>query len=134
MIKIIGGHGRQPETYKIIQPFMYHLQEKDRNWRFLNIHGNSFTSTLPDKLLIHPDYGQKLIEFKVRKGNTIHLSKNQKLDWPIYIRGGLKFWVIAAEDLRGKEKYNLKERLYQKLFQEPNMEFILSPFLYGRLW
>lgn len=124
----------QPETYKLITPFFNHLKAKDKNWRKINIHGNDYTGTLPDVFFINPSYEQKLVEFKIRYGNTIHLSPNQKSDWPVYIGNGLKFWVIAAADLRGEKNYCLREKMYRKLFEPPNCHYLLSSYLYRRLW
>ncbi|MHA1790262.1 MAG: hypothetical protein ACTSXT_13700 [Candidatus Helarchaeota archaeon] len=125
----------QPETYKLITPFKAHLELRDSRWKMLNIHGNLYTSTIPDKLLIHPEYGMKLVEFKIiYPSGHVHLSKNQKADWKIYIAHGLKFWVIAAKDLRGIERRALREKLYLKLFDSPNCEFILSKFNHKYLY
>lgn len=125
----------QPETYKIIKPFLAHLKLKDENWRMLNIHGSKYGDTLPDKLLIHPDYSPKLAEFKVvNEYGKVKLHGNQPKDWKIYIPGGLKFWVICAKDLRGVENYFMRERLYNKLFEPPNCEFLLSPTMHKYLW
>lgn len=122
----------QPETYKIIKPFTKVL--KKRGWKIYNIHGNIFTGTMPDKLIFHPNYGTKLVEFKVRKGNTISLSKNQKKDWIIAgdLVNGLKFYVIAAIDLR--DNIHLIERMYTKLFEPPNSEFLLNSMMYKYLF
>jgi len=130
-----GGHGTQPETYKIITPF-YDFILKPRGWRMKNIHGNTYTGTLPDKVIYHPEYGTKMVEAKVRKGNIISMSKNQRRDWIVAgdIMHGLKFWVIAAEDLRGAENEARRERMYNKLFEEPNCEYLLHKGLYSRLW
>jgi len=152
MINLKGGHGTQPETYKIIEPFKKFLKWKDPRYQLLNIHGNQFTAILPDKLLIHPEYKNKFIEFKVRKGNTISLSKKQKIYWlgkertfksvksMPYILGGLDFWVLAAEDLRENLRESKTfdrrkcEKLYKKLFEKPNCEYLQSKLLYKYLW
>lgn len=123
----------QPETFKLIVPFKAHIEL--RGWHMLNIHGNLWTSTLPDKLIIHQQYEQKLVEFKIIQPNgCVKMSKNQEKDWQTYIAQGLKFWIIAARDLRGIEKKHLREKLYNKLFESPNGQYILSKYTHRLLY
>jgi len=130
-----GGSGTQPETYKILRPFEEFIL-KPRGWRIKNIHGNALTGTLPDRLIHHADYGFKFVEYKVRHGNTVSMSKNQKRDWVVGgdLFNGLNFWVIAAEDLRGPQNSSLREILYNKLFQPYNSQWLVNSSLHRKLF
>ena len=132
---VSGGHGTQPETFKIWKPF-WELTLQPRGWKQKNIHGNSLTGTLPDKCIYHPQFKTKMIELKVKKGETISLSDNQKKDWVLGgdIMNGLEFWVIAADDLRGEVNKGKRERMYNKLFEPANCEYLIHKSLYRFLW
>ena len=130
----------QPEVRDVKKPFEKYCKSVDDRWRFLNIHGNMYSATLPDCLAIHPTFGNKLIEYKVRKerknsNDVITLHGNQARDWAginNYINNGLSFWVIAAFDLN-KDKH-LLPRLYAKLFSKPNCEYLLHKDLHYKLF
>ena len=126
------------------QTFVNFLAVHHKNNKLLNIHGNQFTATLPDKLLISPDFKSKLIEFKVWKNPSreegISLSTNQRKDWieAGHITGGLNFWVLVVTDLRGddgKGKFDFLKcsYMYYKLLQPENCQYLLNKLLYREL-
>ena len=122
-----GKRGTQPESYKVINPFYSHLKLRDPRWEMLNMAGSPYGATMPDKYLIHPEYDNRLVEFKIiQPSGFVKMSTNQKSDWPTTIPQGLKFWVIAARDLQGEDRYLLREKYYQLLFKPPNCQYILS--------
>lgn len=111
----------QKETILIVEPFTTYLKAK--GWHIENIHGNQYQAGLPDLYICHVKYAPKWIECKVFRGNFVSLTPAQKAKFPLLHSFGVPIWVIASDDLRGKQNYGKRERLYKKLFQEPNVPF-----------
>ena len=117
----------QRETTHIVRPFTNYL--KLRGWTVENIHGNQFQAGLPDAYAMHPDYSPRWIEYKVRsKSDTVKLTDQQKIKFPMMHTLGVPIYIIAAFDLRGAKHKRLRERLYKKLFEEPNVLLAFSKF------
>ena len=119
----------QRETELIVNPFCGLL--KHRGWTVKNFHGNQYQAGVPDSYIMHPDYTPRWVEFKVvepRKGSSgaVHLTKHQKITFPIWHANGVPIYIIAAPDLRGSDNQQLRERLYKKLFEKPNVLFAMS--------
>ena len=123
---------KQPETVKIVEPFVRLLRE--RGWFIRNITPGAMTNTVPDHWVTHKDYGGKWIEFKVRHGDSISLTPNQKKDFPLLMANGTDIWCVAAYDLRGPTNYHLRLKHYNRLFKEPNGIFMLNNRLYNQLF
>jgi hypothetical protein len=113
----------QPETVKIARPFKALL--KDKGWVISNINPTEFTDCLPDCIGCHARFGVRFIEFKINYNGHVHLTKNQKVVFPKLMSNGMPIYCIAAEDLRGEENYHLRQRMYNKLFDKPNGEYML---------
>ena len=127
----------QRESVKVVDPFVALL--KHRGWTVKNFHGNQYQQGVPDAYIMHPDYSPRWVEFKViepRKGTSgaIHLTKYQKVTFPLWHSLGVPIFIIAAEDLRGSDNQRLRERLYKKLFEEPNVLFAMSKRSYSLLY
>jgi len=122
----------QREVELITNPFRIHMA--DYGWYTEKTVGNQFQEGFPDTYAMHHKYSPRWIEMKVLdKYNHITLTPAQKIKFPLWISCGVPIYVIAAKDLRGTLNYNLRERLYQKLFEEPNGLFALSPRLHHLL-
>jgi len=114
----------QRETTHVVKPFIRML--KDRGWRCKNVIGNQYQQGFPDYFIMHENYSSRWVEFKVRKGNIVTLTPAQRIEFPEMISRGVPIYVIAAEDLRGSVNQALRERMYRKLFEEPNAIYALS--------
>lgn len=114
----------QPETVKIVKPFIDLL--KDRGWTCKNVIGNQYMEGFPDFYIYHTQYTPRWVEFKVMKGNVVSLTPAQKRNFPIMISCNVPIYIIAAPDLRGRDNYQLRLRMYNKLFEEPNAHFALN--------
>lgn len=118
----------QKEVLLIANPFKTLL--KDKGWHIENIHGNLFQYGLPDCYICHPNFSPCWIEFKVFRNGLIHLTDAQKIKFPILHRNNVPVYIIASDDLRGYYNKQKRERLYQKLFDTPNVKYALSPRLF----
>jgi len=67
------------------------------------------------------------VEYKVFDGNQIHLTRAQKIRFPILHGYGVPIYIIAGTDLRGEENYSKRERLYKKIFKDPNVAYAFNP-------
>lgn len=114
----------QRETKLVGQPFINHMTNK--GWFCIKTHGNQFQQGLPDYYCCHSKFTARWVEIKVFDGNSLHVTDAQKKVFPVFIGYDVPVYVIAAEDLRGKEKYGERERLYRKLFDEPNGHYLFS--------
>ena len=118
---------QQPETYKIKEPFRVLLAS--RGWHFENIHGNMFQDGLPDDYICHPRYDPRWVEYKViSSSGTIKFTPAQIRKFPVLSRLRVPIFVIAHTDLRGEAMQSERERLYGKLFKEPNVMLALDPW------
>jgi len=125
---------KQRESLKVVEPFVALL--KHRGWTVKNFHGNQYQQGVPDAYILHPDYTPRWIEFKVREDwDTVKLTKYQRVTFPLWHSLGVPIYIIAAKDLRyiiaakdlrGSVNQTLRERLYKKLFEEPNVLFAMS--------
>lgn len=115
----------QRESLLIADPMDICLQ--DHGWYCINTHGNQFQAGLPDRYICHPKYAPRWVEYKVFEGNKVHLTRAQKIRFPIMHGYGVPIFVIAGTDLRGPKNYGARERLYKKLFKDPNVMFALTP-------
>ena len=119
----------QRESVKVVDPFVALL--KHRGWTVKNFHGNQYQQGVPDAYIMHPEYTPRWVEFKViepRVGSAgaVKLTKYQKVTFPLWHSLGVPIYIIAAEDLRGSVNQRLRERLYKKLFEEPNCLFAMN--------
>ena len=115
----------QQETQWLGEPFGRFLRE--RSWHVENIHCNQYQKGLPDKFICNPDYCSKWMELKIIKGNVIELTEDQKLKFPVLHAFGVPIYVLVTNvDLRRKENEWKLERLYQKLFKEPNVTYVFN--------
>ena len=115
----------QRESNLITNPFRIFLEA--RNWHCEKIHGNQYQQGLPDLFICHPQYTSRWIECKViETDGSIHLTHAQKIKFPILLSRGVPIYVIASDDLRGSYNVGKRERLYQKLFDEPNAHYALN--------
>jgi len=121
----------QRESTLIAHPFRVFLTA--RGWHTENIHGNQFQSGLPDCYICHQNYSPRWIEFKVFDNRLIHLTPMQKKKFPILASMGVPIYIIASDDLRGLENKYKRERLYKKLFDEPNVYYAFNKRLYSML-
>jgi len=112
----------QPETVKIARPFKDILRAK--GWMVSNINPNASTDSLPDCVANHPTIGERWIEFKIIYGNGIKCTPTQKERFPQLMSFGMRIYCIAAHDLRGEENFHLRQRMYKKLFEEPNGKYM----------
>ena len=120
---------KQRESKLVVEPFVALL--KHRGWTVKNFHGNQYQQGVPDAYIMHPDYSPRWVEFKVREERTssagaVCLTKYQKVTFPLWHSLGVPIYIIAAYDLRGSENQALRERLYKKLFDEPNCLFAMN--------
>ena len=112
----------QTETTNVRDPFKIFLQA--RKWHVEHIVGNQFQEGFPDLYIYHHQYGPRWVEIKHIKGTgrgTISFTNAQKIKFPRMHSCGVPIIVIAARDLRGIEHANERERLYKKLFEQPNV-------------
>ncbi len=123
---------RQRETTHIVEPFRELLEA--RGWVTSNITPGALTDCVPDSFACHPTYGERWIEYKVKRGNTVHLTDLQMKRFPLLIANGMRIFCIAAEDLRGRSNYGLRKKLYAKLFTEPNGKYMLHSSLHKFLF
>lgn len=115
----------QRETLMVCNPMDICLQS--HGWYLINTHGNQFQAGLPDRYICHPKYSPRWVEYKVfTDGYGVHLTDAQKKRFPIMHGYGVPIFVIASKDLRGASKFSDRERLYKKLFQEPNVMYALN--------
>lgn len=121
----------QRESLLIAHPFKVFLIA--RGWHTENIHGNAFQYGLPDCYICHQQYSPRWIEFKVFDNGLIHLTTQQKIKFPLLDSMGVPIFIIAADDLRGRINKHKRERLYKKLFDEPNVHYALNKRLYSML-
>ncbi len=115
----------QRESVRIVNPFTILL--KARGWHVENIHGNQFQSGLPDQYICKQGQHPRWIEYKVFDAwfkTSITLAQRTK--FPLLDANGTLIFIIAAQDLRGPAKQGERERLYKKLFQEPNWMYVLN--------
>ena len=123
----------QRETKLIVKPFKDLLIY--RGWVVKNFHGNQFQEGVPDAYICHMSYTPRWVEFKVvDEYGKIHLTPAQKKLFPVWQSLGVPIYIIAAKDLRGSDNQLLRERLYKKLFEEPNVIYAFSERLYQFLY
>lgn len=123
----------QRETTLIVTPFKELL--KARGWHVENIHGNQYQMGLPDLYICHPNYSPRWVECKVvEKNGSIKLSDAQTKKFPLFHAYGVPIYVIAAPDLRGERNYELRLKMYKKLFEEPNVHFAFHRRTYSLLY
>lgn len=114
----------QRETRLVAKPFDEIL--KARGWVVENIHGNQYQMGLPDRYIHHPDYSPKWVEYKVIEDDgSIKLTRGQKIKFPVLLANNVPIFVVCHKDLRKNDREKI--RLYKKLFEEPNAQFILNP-------
>jgi len=99
-----------------------------KGWHVEKLHGNQFQEGLPDLAISHMNYSLRFIETKVRRGNTLKFTDAQKRKFPILHATGWPIFVIAHEDLRGLKMQTERERMYAKLFREPNVMLALDKY------
>lgn len=115
----------QRETLLIGNPFNITLEH--HGWHVKNTHGNQYQHGFPDKYIFHSKYSPRWIEYKVfNEYGHITLTTSQKTLFPIMHSCNVPIFIIAGTDLRGKENYREREKLYQKLFKEPNVIFAFN--------
>ena len=115
----------QRESVRIVQPFTVLL--KARGWHVENIHGNQFQSGLPDAFICKDGHTSRWVEFKVFDNwFKVELTIAQRIKFPLLSSQGVKIYIIAAQDLRGEARQGARERLYSKLFDEPNWHYALN--------
>ena len=115
----------QREVNLITNPFRIFLEA--RGWHCEKIIGNQYQQGLPDLFICHSQYTSRWIECKViETDGSIHITPAQRIKFPILLSRGVPIYVIASDDLRGTKNYSKRERLYQKLFDEPNAHYALN--------
>lgn len=124
---------RQRESVKVVDPFVALLRA--RGWTVKNFHGNQYQQGVPDAYIMHSDYSPRWVEFKVREeSNYVHLTTAQKKTFPVWHGLGVPIYIIAAKDLRGSVNQLLRERLYNKLFEKPNVLYAMSKRTHNLLY
>jgi hypothetical protein len=115
----------QRESVKVVNPFCTFVRE--RGWHVVNFHGNQFQAGVPDKRIMHSNYGGRWVEFKVIEDNgQVGLTDAQLKEWPKWIAHGEKIWVVCAKDLRGALGIPLIQKWYNKIvYGEPNAHLML---------
>ena len=122
----------QPESYKVANPMKRMM--KDLGWVFYNVNPGTHTDTFPDTWAGHKIFGERWIEWKVRYGNIVHLTDSQKVVFPDQMKRGMRIWCIAAEDLRYKVNFHKRQKMYNKLFEEPNGHLMMLSSLHKELF
>jgi len=116
---------RQRESLLVGDPFDVTLHSY--GWYTINTHGNQFQEGLPDRYIAHFKYKPRWIEYKVFDDQWhIHLTRAQKIKFPALLERGVLIYIIASKDLRGEKHFSERERLYKKLFKEPNGHYALT--------
>lgn len=97
----------RPED-KIQAKVMAYLRRK--GWFVINIHGNKYSSGLPDLFACHHLYGQRWIEIKLPdfKGSKFTAAQNKV--FPQLCKNGSDVWILTADT----------DDEYQKLFRSGN--------------
>jgi len=112
----------QTETLLIGEPFRIYLASF--GWHTEKTHGNQFQEGFPDIYCMHAKYSPRWIETKVLdETDHITLTPAQKVKFPIWHLCNIPIFIIAAHDLRGEKNLELREHLYKKLFEEPNIMY-----------
>lgn len=87
---------------------------EDKGWSVLNTHGNKYQQGFPDKYCIHPKYGQRWVELKVKDK---HVFTPSQLFWfPVFHACRVGIWIMVEAS----------EGEYEKLFRPPNWYNYLS--------
>ena len=123
--------GAQTETTNIATPF--NLLLENRGWLINNFNPTIHTSSVPDKWITHPEHGGRWLEYKVWYGDKLISSAKQQKRFRKLMDYGMESWVGIAEYLRGVKNYDLRMRMYDKLFQPPNGKYMLDKKLYHKL-
>lgn len=82
-------------------------------WKVWNVHGNMFTSGLPDKYITHPKHRQRWLELK--KPKNYRFTKDQLRSFPLIHACGVGIWIMTS----------VKD--YELLFKPPNWYTFLKP-------
>lgn len=81
---------------------------RERGWFVKIVHGNKFTSGLPDLFIAHKHHGSRWVELK--NPESYHFTPAQKTTFPEMTAAGVGIWIITAAT----------DEEYQKLWQPPN--------------
>jgi len=111
----------QRETERIVRPM--EVMFESQGWHVHNIHGNAFSSGLPDKYIVHKTgkYSPRWIEFKVKdQYGAFSITPAQQKIFPILVMGKAPVWVIADVDLRGEEMYHRRVAWYKHVLTKPS--------------
>jgi hypothetical protein len=112
----------QRESLLVGNPFTNYL--KFMGWNVKKTHGNQYQEGFPDSYLYHTRYSPRWVEFKVWDGGSIKLTDSQKRNFPTMMSCNVPIFVIVHTDLRNNESE--LQRLYKKLFEEPNVHFAFN--------
>jgi hypothetical protein len=112
----------QDETLLVGEPFRTYLTSF--GWHTEKTHGNQYQEGFPDIYCMHSKFSPRWVEFKVfDEYGHITLTQPQKVKFQIWTLCNIPIFIIAADDLRGEKHLILRERLYKKLFNEPNVMY-----------
>lgn len=115
----------QRETVLIAEPFSNHLT--GLGWNVNNTHGNQYQKGYPDKYITHSNHMPKWVEYKViEEDGYVKWTDAQRKIFPLWLANNVPIYVIAAYDLRGKENFRERKRLYTKLFESPNAIYLFN--------
>jgi hypothetical protein len=116
----------QRETLLVGQPFTRFMEFK--GWKVKKTHGNQYQEGFPDSYCYHHMFSPRWVEFKVWDGNTLSLTSSQKRCFPEMMTRQVPIFVIIHTDLRGNQSE--LERMYKKLFTEPNVHYAFNKSTY----
>lgn len=119
---------RQPETIKIVEPFIGFMQSK--GWTCENIHGSQFQKGLPD-YFCYRNGVSRWVEFKLCQppNGYVKITDAQKVKFPQMIGGQLPVYVVGDYDLRNNEAA-LEEHYTRVVAGEPNLHLLLDKRLH----
>jgi len=81
---------------------------KARGWFVKIVHGNKFTSGLPDLFIAHISHGPRWVELK--NPASYHFTPAQKKTFPEMTEQGVGIWILTAAN----------DEEYKKLWSPPN--------------
>jgi len=88
---------------------------KQRGWNVERMIGNQLQKGIPDVYLMHPEHGQRWVDYK--NPHDYEFTRAQKVKWPRWERFGLGIWIITGWE----------DEDYDKLFGPPNWRVYWKP-------